>query len=292
MTGPVHPDWDSAGADWPNREASRFEQVGKVRWHVQRMGAGPTILLLHGTGASTHSWRDLLPLLAKDFDVVALDLPGHGFTRIQSRRQCSLPAMAEAVGELCAYLRIEPAAVVGHSAGTAIALQSILEGQLSTSRTIGFNPALAPFRGLAGVIFPPLAKMLALNPIVPWMFTSLPGAHTQARRMIDKTGSKIDARGLALYTKLFTRTDHVDGALAMMALWDLTPLLRRLSTITIPVNLFVGEGDQMVPPVDALNLANKIPQISATKIPSLGHLMHEEDPAQFADLIREFAGKG
>lgn len=287
MTGQVHPDWDSAGTDWPNRETSCFTQVGRVRWHYQRMGDGPTLLMLHGTGASTHSWRDLMPLLAEDFDVIAPDLPGHAFTRIQSRRQCSLPAMGEAVAELSAHLKIKPAIVVGHSAGTAIALQSVLENQLSTSRIIGFNPALAPFRGLAGLIFPPLAKMLALNPVVPWMFTSLPGAHTQARRMIDKTGSRIDPQGLALYTRLFTRTDHVEGALAMMALWDLAPLLRRLQDVEIPVDLFVGAGDQMVPPIDALNLAEEFPLISASKIPALGHLMHEEDPAQFAELIKD-----
>jgi len=289
MTGPVHPDWDSTGSDWPNREASRFDQVGPVRWHYQRMGSGTTLLLLHGTGASTHSWRDILPLLAQDFDVIAPDLPGHAFTRIQARHQCSLPAMAEATTALCAYLDVEPSMVIGHSAGTAIALQCVLGNGLSPKRVVGFNPALAPFRGLAGVVFPPLAKLLALNPVVPWMFSSLPGSRTQARRMIDKTGSKIDARGHELYARLFTRSDHVDGALAMMALWDLNPLLKAMPGIKVPVDLFVGEGDQMVPPNEALELAIKIPAVMTQKIPHLGHLMHEEDPAHFAEAIKNLA---
>ena len=51
-----------------------------LRWHVQMMGTGPQVLLLHGAGAATHSWRDVAPLLARDFTVIAPDLPGHGFT--------------------------------------------------------------------------------------------------------------------------------------------------------------------------------------------------------------------
>ena len=73
-------DWERDGADWPNRAASRFVTVGAMRWHVQVMGSGPVLLLLHGTGASSHSWRDLAPRLARHFTVLAPDLPGHGFS--------------------------------------------------------------------------------------------------------------------------------------------------------------------------------------------------------------------
>ncbi|MEM7056013.1 MAG: alpha/beta fold hydrolase BchO [Pseudomonadota bacterium] len=289
MTCPVHPDWDRAGADWPNREASQFLQVGRVRWHYQRMGQGPVLLLLHGTGAATHSWRDMMPLLAEKFDVIALDLPGHGFTRIQSRRQCSLPAMGGAIAEFLKALDLQPNMLIGHSAGTAIALRSVLSDGVSTERVIGFNPALTPFRGVAGVVFPPLAKLLALNPFVPWMFASLPGSRTQARRLIDSTGSNIDARGHALYARLFTRSDHVDGALAMMALWDLDPLLKALPNLDTPIDLYVGEGDQMVPPKEAIGLGRTIDRITTHKVPSLGHLMHEEEPQTFADIIKDVA---
>ncbi len=46
-------DWGEDGRDWPNREASRFIEADDITWHVQIMGAGPVLLLLHGTGAST-----------------------------------------------------------------------------------------------------------------------------------------------------------------------------------------------------------------------------------------------
>ena len=58
------PKWDVEGRCWPRREWSRFARAGGLEWHVQSGGSGPVCLLLHGTGAATHSWRRLAPLLA------------------------------------------------------------------------------------------------------------------------------------------------------------------------------------------------------------------------------------
>ncbi len=117
-------DWARDGRDWPNRDASRFVDAGGLRWHVQVLGPAdadaPTLLLLHGTGAATHSWRALAPRLAHGFRVVAPDLPGHGFTSMPPADGLSLPGMAAAVGALLAALDASPALVVGHSAGAAV----------------------------------------------------------------------------------------------------------------------------------------------------------------------------
>jgi magnesium chelatase accessory protein len=61
------PAWNIEGIGWPHRETSRFLTAGGLRWHVQEAGDGPTLLLLHGAGAATHSWRGLFPLLAERF---------------------------------------------------------------------------------------------------------------------------------------------------------------------------------------------------------------------------------
>ena len=97
--------WDTDGRDWPNRQTSRFVDAGGLRWHVQCAGEGPVALLLHGTGASTHSWRGVLPLLAEHYTVVAPDLPGHGFSGAGADDCYSLPGMAGAVASLLAFTR-------------------------------------------------------------------------------------------------------------------------------------------------------------------------------------------
>ena len=96
------PDWAVEGRDWPHREASRFVEAAGLRWHVQEFGRpeAPVLLLLHGTGAATHSWRGLAPLLAQDFFVIAPDLPGHGFTDPLPADRLSLPGMASAIRDL------------------------------------------------------------------------------------------------------------------------------------------------------------------------------------------------
>src|ERR1700761_4966325 len=135
------PNWNIEGRDWPNREASRFVEVGGLRWHVQMMGEGPVALLAHGTGAATHSWRDLAPLLAHRFTVVAPDLPGHGFTATPSRHRLSLPGMAHDLGALCTKLGLRPAIVVGHSAGAAILTRMALDGLIAPNLIVSLNGA-------------------------------------------------------------------------------------------------------------------------------------------------------
>ena len=97
---PGRPDWTQDGKDWPNRAASRFYSAGGITWHVQITGQGPVLLLVHGTGAATHSWRDLLPPLRQNFTVIAPDLPGHGFTSQPDKAGMTLPGMARGIAGL------------------------------------------------------------------------------------------------------------------------------------------------------------------------------------------------
>ncbi|MGI4878871.1 MAG: alpha/beta fold hydrolase BchO, partial [Janthinobacterium lividum] len=187
------PRWRTDGADWPNREASRFVAAGGVRWHVQVAGDGPVVLLLHGTGAASHSWRDIIPDLARDYTVVAPDLPGHGFSSAIGAP--TLPAMAKAVAALVAELRLEPALVVGHSAGAAIGLRVAIDAH--PVPLVSFNGALLPFPGVAAKLFPAMAKLLFVNPLVPAIFAlQARGPGVVAKFLERATGSKIDARGV------------------------------------------------------------------------------------------------
>jgi hypothetical protein len=104
-------DWTTDGADWPNRHSSRFVKAADLTWHVQTMGQGPVLLLAHGTGASTHSWRDLMPSLARHFTIVAPDLQGHGFTGTPRASGITLHGMAAGLGALLQVL-IDPAWVI------------------------------------------------------------------------------------------------------------------------------------------------------------------------------------
>ncbi len=291
------PDWHTDGRDWPNRDAGRFVQAGGLRWHVQVAGpaghaadeGAPVVLLLHGAGAATHSWRDVLPLLARDFTVIAPDLPGHGFTATPAASGLTMPGMAKAVAALLATLGLRPALVAGHSAGAGLALRMSLDGSLPSASLVTLNGALQPFPGAAARLFPALARVLFVNPLMPRILSlqaQRPGA---VARVIGGTGSRLDARGIELYARLFRRSGHVAGTLGMMAGWDLATLARDLPGLAAPLTLYAGERDTTVPPSVSRTAAQAVRGAVFEALPRLGHLMHEEEPERFAALIASAA---
>jgi magnesium chelatase accessory protein len=175
--------------------------------------------------------------------------------------------------------------VVGHSAGVAIALRLILDRGIAPRAAISLNGALAPFPGSAGVIFPALAKLLFLNPLVA-PIVAWRAADTRAvARVIEGTGSRLDAVGLDCYTRLLGTRRHVEATLGMMANWDLWPLRRELPTLPVPLTLIAAERDRAVPPAVAADVKGLLPGATLVGVPGLGHLAHEEAPAAFAKLI-------
>ena len=281
-------DWNREGLIWPHRDASTFIEVGKARWHVQRMGAGPPLLLLHGTGASVHSWRGLMPLLAQNYTVIAPDLPRHAFTQGHDAYAMSLPAMAREVSALLDALEVEPAAIIGHSAGAAVALQLALDHAYA-GPIVGLNAALRPFPGALAQIFPAVAKTLFANPLVPRIFTGSIDLVGGAERFLWRsTHSRIEAGGLACYRTLLKHPGHAGGALAMMANWDLPTLRTRMGEVANPVLLLRGGNDPAIPPEWARDAQGWLPNARLELLPGLGHLAHEEDPDKAAALIAGF----
>ena len=279
------PVWARDGADWPNRESSRFVLAGGLRWHVQVMGSGPVLLLLHGTAAATHSWRDLGPILARRFTVVAPDLPGHGFTTAPPPHGLSLPGMARAVRDLLAGLDIAPVLAAGHSAGAAILLRMALDGAIAPRAIHGLNAALLPLGEAHAQFFTSAAKLLVGLPFVPRLFAWRASKSAVAERLLRDTGSRVDARGVALYARLFRHSGHIGAALQMMANWDLKPLLRDLPRLGPELVLVVGESDRAVPPAHAQRVQAILPAARILRLPGLGHLAHEEAPERVAALI-------
>lgn len=279
-------DWDREGRDWPNRESSRFVQAGGMRWHVQCMGEGPMLLLVHGTGAATHSWRDLAPLLAREFTVVAPDLPGHGFSAALPSGKPTLTAMAAAMRALLDTLEIEPEFALGHSAGAAIVARIALDGAPRLRGWIGLNGALLPLPGLPGVVFRPIARVLALNPLTSRVFAWRAADSAAVERLIASTGSHLDPAGVALYRRAVRDPDHVRGALAMMANWDLQQLERELPRMALPVLLIAASRDMTVPPLESVRAGTLMTNAELVELPGLGHLAHEEKPGETAEVVR------
>jgi magnesium chelatase accessory protein len=274
---------------WPHRAASEWVQAGAMRWHVQRFGPpdAPVALLLHGTGAGTHSWRHLAPLLARTHHVIVPDLPGHAFTQTPATQELSLPAVAAALAELLTVLSLRPTLVIGHSAGAAIALRMVLDRQLQPTLVAAINGAIVPLQGPLGRWFMPMARLLAANTLVAPAFAAWATLPTVTRRLLDSTGSRIDALGERCYSYLVRDASHAGGALRLMASWDLAPLAAALPTLTTPLLLLSGGNDKTLPPEHAQQVARWVPRARCVTLPELGHLAHEEDAAAVAAHLHD-----
>lgn len=279
------PSWAREGADWPNRAASRFVRAAGLGWHVQDLGEGPPALLLHGTGAATHSWRDIAPLLAPEFRVIAPDLPGHGFTESPPKARMTLPGMATSLRGLLDALACEPALVVGHSAGAAVAVHLALEGLVTPQLIVGLNAALFPYRGVGARVLAPVARVLSRTSIAPLIVATRARDPANVDRLIRGTGSRLDAHGTDLYRRLVRKPSHVAAALAMMARWDLSRMGRDLARLDVPLLLLAGDRDEAVAPVESERAARRAPRGRCEAWPGLGHLAHEEQPEATARRI-------
>ena len=279
--------WEAEKADWPLAETSQFVQSGPHRWHVQTQGSRdkPSILLIHGAGASGHSWAGLVPLLATDYHVISVDLPGHGFSKRGGMRRARLPAIAHDLGILLQDMGLSPTLVIGHSAGVAVALE--LTEHMPVQGIVGLNGALSEFQGVAGWLFPALAKLLSLNPFTALVFAKT-ATPSNVASMIKATGSDLSPALLAPYFRLVRDRAHVDGALTMMAEWDLRPLVKGMPQIEIPVLLLAGSADGAVSPDTSAVAAKHLRRAKAQILPGYGHLMHEEDPEGILALIAPF----
>ena len=274
--------WPQDLADWPMADVSRKVLCRPHRWHVQEAGHGDTILLIHGAGGATQSWRAIFPVLAQTHHVVALDLPGQGFTELGARSRCSLRYISEDIASLLAQENWQPSAIIGHSAGGAIALDLARVG--ITNHVIGINAALSNFRGVAGWLFPMMAKALAINPLTARM-VSAAATPQSVQNLLKGTGSTLNAAGAALYLRLVRDAGHVDATLAMMSQWKLDVLAADMANITARVDLIVASGDKAVPPETSVQAAQVMVNAAVHTIPNLGHLAHEEDADQVLALI-------
>jgi magnesium chelatase accessory protein len=279
--------WADHRSLWPHAQHSQFVQAGGIQWHVQQLGQGPCMLLLHGTGSGSFSWRELLPTLAQHFTVVAPDLPGHAFTSRGPEGALSLPGMSEGLGALLLKLNLNPRVLVGHSAGAAIAAHMVRHHPTMTpnARLIGLNPAWLPLTGGASWLLGPAAKLAELNPLSAWATAKMAKQPGVVSKWLAHTGSTLNAPGLDLYTRVLSNSGHIHGVLSMMATWRLDALASQLRDIRNPVFMAVGTHDRTISPTLAHEACLRMPQAQCVMQQGLGHLAHEQDPEGTAQQI-------
>ncbi len=297
-------DRDSPGrvlpTDWPYRKESAFLNRGHIKWHIQTLAArrptNLTLLLLHGTGASTHSWAELIEPIREFACVIAPDLPGHGFTRGATTKDLTLRGMALALQDLILAMNVQgPIVVVGHSAGAPLAIEwAMHEGgdkknPFTIQKIIGLNPSLVPppmlYTSLLGPIMAPVATSSPMTGLLAYIAANT----AMVDQLLDSTGSPIPQTSRRHYRFLFSQSQHVQGAMGFMAGADLPAMLERGRQLAIPTAFLLGKEDPWVKqePLQEV-IAKSFPRASVTVWPG-GHVLHEADPKRVSEYLQTIA---
>jgi magnesium chelatase accessory protein len=202
----------------------------------------------------------------------------------------TLPGMAKGVAALLDRLGLQAEYVAGHSAGAAVLAEMCLSNRIAPRAMASLNGAMLPlpFHGIAAPLMGPLAKLFASNPLVPMLFAWQAADGAVVRKLLQGTGSCIDAQGEKFYARLARRSGHAGAALTMMANWDLKSFAQRLPGLQTRLLLVVGENDRSIPPADANRIKQLLPEAAIIRMPGLGHLAHEERPVEVAEVLRDF----
>ena len=272
--------------DWPNRQISRSVQVGGLHWHVQISGKGPLILLLHGTGSSTHSWADLTPLLNPEAQILNVDLPGHAFTQGAAVEDLKLEEIASNLIGLIAELKLPwPTMVVGHSAGAPLALAFAVQAKVKPQIIIGFNPSLIPPPASYTQFFGPMLGPVTKSATLASILAKLAPMSGMTDRLLDSTNTNLPETNRNYYRRLFTSPDHVRGAMNFMASANIDQVLNASAKLPTKLIWVIGESDQWVPEIGLQKIIRQYFPNSSVIHWQGGHIMHEVETTKSADLI-------
>ena len=258
-----------------------------VRVYYQAQGeSNPALVLLHGFGASSSSWRQVGAHFSTRNRVLAFDRPGFGLTvrpmpPYEGANPYNLDAAADQTLALLDYLAVGKTVLVAHSAGAAVALEVAARHPERVDGVLLEAPAIEA----AGHSRPEFTRTLMRSPWGRFYGPLL------LRRTFPRSGERLLERS-------FARPDRLTPELKAQyllplqtqdwdrALWEVmaapgAQVPSRLDEISVPVTVVYGAQDTIVSPEDSRRVAEEIPGAQVVEIPDAGHIPHEEQPDAF-----------
>ncbi|MFO7584218.1 MAG: alpha/beta hydrolase [Anaerolineales bacterium] len=273
---------------------SKFVEINGLSVHYKEQGVGePVFILLHGFGASTYSWREIMQPFSELGRVIAYDRPAFGLTARPMPGEWvgdnpySPEAQAAIVIGLMDTLGIEKAFLVGNSAGGTVSVYTALTYPQRVAGLILVDAAIYTGGGSPAWARPLLGtpQMRHLGPLLARRIAT---SGDDFVRAAFHDPSLVTPEILADYRKPL-QAHNWDRAL-----WELTAasrplgLAERLDELDLPVLVLTGDDDRIVPTEESIRLSGEIPGASLVVIPNAGHLPHEEKPKEFMQAVREF----
>jgi pimeloyl-ACP methyl ester carboxylesterase len=291
---PIPPLTDTQSPEALADPDSRFVRINGVNIHYKIAGQGePAIILLHGFGASTFSWREVLQPLSRLGTVVAYDRPAFGLTerllpgQWTGENPYSPAAQVDLLFGLMDELGIQKAILVGNSAGGTVAISAALAKPERVQALVLVDAAVYTTGG-SSPLLRALFQLPQMDRIGPLFVRSISVRGMEILNMAWHDPSRITDEIKAGYRKPLM-ADHWD-----VGLWQMTKTSRssdlavRLADIQPPVLVVTGDDDRIVPTENSLRLAKDIPGAQLVVFKNCGHVPQEECPQDFLQAVEPY----
>ena len=269
----------------------RLIEIDSRRAHVVRSGSGDPVVLLHGFGASAYSWRHVAARLADDYELIAIDLNGHGFTeRSGGAAAYTVAGQLALVRGVMDALGVDSAHLAGHSYGGALALHLAWRHPERVRSLVLVDSARPTYpwtrRQLTAAITPLTwlyvrTRAIRRVAIESGLERSFADDSQITPELVDAYHERIRVEGVSRAFRGLTRPTSEPRELPDLARLDL------------PVLMVWGANDELTVLEEAREVAETLPDAALEEIEGVGHIPLEESPGELADLMRDFlAGRG
>ncbi len=259
--------------------------VAPAKLHVRDSGRkdAPPLILLHGFGASLHTWEPWALALSDEYRVIRFDLPGSGLSPPDPTGDYSDARSMQLLTALMDNLGVKRATLIGNSMGGRIAWTFAAHFPERVDKLVLISPdgfASPGFEYGKKPEVPAMVRLMRYALPKPLLTMSLKPAYADPKVMTDALATR--------YYDLMLAPGAREAMIARMeqlVLVEPTPLLRKVQAPTL---LLWGDQDGMIPFANSAEYLKAIPNVRLVSLPGIGHLPHEEDPVRSLVPVRAF----
>lgn len=264
-------------------KASSFIEIDGVEVHYRDEGEGFPIVLIHGTGASLHTWDAWVNRLKNTHRVIRLDLPAYGLTGADPQQRYASSDYVTLIHNLLEELDVKEFYMGGNSLGGLVSWLYTTTYPKEVKKLFLLNASGFPFETTPAVI--QLAKTPVLNVFLKYFTPQFFIEKNLKEVYFDD--SKITAETIERYHDL-TCYEGNRQAFIDRAKIEREDYTERLSLIEQPTLVLWGEEDAWIPVSDAAKFAEKIPHVEIIIMPKTGHVPMEERPMESLNHVLTF----
>lgn len=269
--------------------ASTFVDVMQMQVHYRDEGNkndSLPLVLIHGTGASLHTWEESVKLLTDSFRVITLDLPAYGLTGPNPKRIYSQEFYVQFIDEFLKRIHVNKCIIGGNSLGGAIAWNYTYEHPTKVEKLILIDAAGYPMISESK----PIAFTLAQIPVLKHMLNYITPRFLAKKSVMNvyDDPTKVTEKVVDRYFDLFLREGNRQAFVDRMNFSTYPDHLTRIRSIKTPTLIIWGENDKLIPIENAQKFHADLPNDTLVVLEKTGHVPMEENPDRTVDAIRLF----